>query len=254
MPLRESYSGAGAAAFGIDVGAASVHLVGLDLEAPPSVVLSELIHPFDRAALTNLLRAAAVVAIDAPAERSSLPHLGDSRLAAKFRRARCGEVALLGAGHAVPWVSPAGDELLPGWMATGFEIWSVAEELGIESIETFPHAVFARLANTVLRHKRKPEGVAARAQVLAPLLRTPAWLPMWSHDGLDALAAALVAWHAFHGTARRIDCSADDGWPTHDGSAIWLPPAAGEPASRPPGNRKPRLSIIAGGAQGPRGI
>ncbi|HTX01670.1 MAG TPA: DUF429 domain-containing protein, partial [Acidimicrobiales bacterium] len=238
---------AGVAAVGADVGAGTVHLVALSLDEPPSVILSELLHPVSDSAIANVLRAAAVVAIDAPAGRSSQPHLGDRRLAAKFQRARCGEVALRAAGHAVPWVSPGPGDDLPPWMATGLEVWSIAEQLDVDAVETYPHAVFAELACSVLRHKQRPDGLVARARVLAPLLATPAWLPMWSHDGLDALAAAIVAWHAFHGTGRRVDCSGDEEWSAHDGSAIWLPP---RPAMQRVPQRGParRFSVIEGGA------
>jgi predicted nuclease with RNAse H fold len=215
------------AAFGIDVSAEAVFVAGLDLASPPSVVLGAIVHPFDAGTLARLLRGAAAVAIDAPAGLSSRPHLGDRRLPPKFQRARCGEVALRGAGHSVPWVSPAEGDTLPSWMARGFDVWSVACGLGVPVVETFPHAVFATLAGSVLLHKQRPGGALARAGALAPLLATPAWLALWSHDGLDALAAAVVARQVAFRTARRVGCSPDDRWATHDGSAIWLP-AAGE--------------------------
>lgn len=239
----------GAAALGVDVSAEALYVVGLDLASPPSVVLAECLHPVDPATLANLLRPASVVAIDAPAGLSDRPHLGDGRLPPKFQRARCGEVALRSAGHAVPWVSPAAGEPLPGWMASGLTVWSVARELGVEAVETFPHAVFATLAGSVLRHKQRPSGALARSAVLAPRLRTPAGIALWSHDGLDALAAALVAWHVGAGSARRVDCSDDGDWPTHDGSAIWLPPASGSASPVPPPRPASRahLTVIEGG-------
>lgn len=241
----------GAAVFGIDVAAEALHVVALDLGSPPSVVLSELIHPVEGERLANLLRAGSVVAIDAPAARSDSPHDGDRRLPPKFRRARCGEVALRNAGHAVPFVSPSRDDPVPPWMATGLLVWDVATSLGLEAVETFPHAVFNTFAGSRLLHKQRPAGVLARAGVLSPLLRVPAWLTMWSHDGLDALAAAVVARQVHDGTARRVDCSDDSDWPVHDDSAIWLPtPAAmwvgqGRGGERAAG--RPRLAVLRGG-------
>jgi predicted nuclease with RNAse H fold len=223
----------GVVAVGVDVAAEALHVVALDLALVPAVVLSELVHPVDAGAIANLLRPAQVVAIDAPAALSLQPHLEDRRLPPKFRRARCGEVALRTAGFAVPWVSPAAGEPLPSWMATGLEVWRAAGELGVPAVETYPHAVFATLAGAVLRNKQRPAGALARSRVLAPLLRTPAWLAMWGHDGLDALAAALVAWHVARGTARRVDCAGDAGWNLHDGSAVYLPPLPRSPAGAP---------------------
>jgi predicted nuclease with RNAse H fold len=45
---------------------------------------------------------------------------------------------------------------------------------------------------------------------------TEARLEMWSHDGLDALLAALTAARCAEGVAVEVTCG-------HDGSAIWLP-------------------------------
>ncbi len=126
-------------------------------------------------------------------------------------------------------------------------MWAAAAEVGVEAVETFPHAVFATLAGAVLRNKQRPSGALARARTLAPLLGTPAWVQMWSHDGLDALAAALVAWHVAHGSAQHVDCSGDGRWPTHDGSAIWLPPQPGTAAAadRAAAARgRPRLRLV----------
>jgi hypothetical protein len=39
---------------------------------------------------------------------------------------------------------------------------------------------------------------------------------MWSHDGLDALVAALIALRKADGTGLEVTCG-------HDSSAIWLP-------------------------------
>jgi hypothetical protein len=61
--------------------------------------------------------------------------------------------------------------------------------------------------------KSRPEGLAARAALLAQAGVAEPSLPLWSHDGLDAGVAALVASSA-HPVA--VTCG-------HDGSAIWLP-------------------------------
>ncbi len=227
----------GSLAVGIDVGAAAAWAVALELGKPSDgagvarIASTALFHPVDPAALRQFCVGAASVAIDAPDRSSSLPHAGDARLAAKFQRARCAEVALRLTGVAVPWVTPASGEPVAGWMATGWSIWSALRDAGVEPLETYPHAVFARLAGRALLHKSRPSGLRARAQALVGAVELPEGLAMWSHDGLDALAAALVAWQAAHGTAVRIDCASDTAWGVHDGSAIWLPPTTASTAA-----------------------
>lgn len=227
----------GSLAVGIDVGAAAAWAVALQVGRPgsrpvaPRIAATALFHPVEPAAIRQFCRDAISVAIDAPDRASRLPHEGDQRLAAKFQRARCAEVALRLAGVAVPWVTPARGEAVAGWMATGWSIWSALRDDGVEPLETYPHAVFARLAGRALLHKARPSGLRARTEALVGEIELPDGLAMWSHDGLDALAAALVAWHAARGTAARIDCASDTAWDEHDGTAIWLPPRTASTAA-----------------------
>jgi hypothetical protein len=134
-------------------------------------------------------------------------------------------VALVRAGIAVPYVTPPADSPPTApWMQTGFNIWNRLLAADVLPLETYPHGVYWRLAGRPLLHKQLPSGALDRLATIRRAIDVPAGIEMWSHDGLDALAAALVAWHAARGSAVRIDCSADSEWSTHDGSAIWLPP------------------------------
>jgi hypothetical protein len=59
----------------------------------------------------------------------------------------------------------------------------------------------------------------ARIGVLACHVELPAIVGTWTHDGLDALVAALTAQHADAGRARRFGHSE----PGCDRSSVWLP-------------------------------
>jgi hypothetical protein len=61
--------------------------------------------------------------------------------------------------------------------------------------------------------KSTPAGLARRVELLRTAGVDEATLPLWGHDGLDALAAALVAADP---SAVALTCG-------HDGSAVWLP-------------------------------
>jgi predicted nuclease with RNAse H fold len=213
-------------AVGIDVGATTAWLVAVNLATPrPQVTGALLVHPIDCDAIAAFCGDAAV-AIDAPGGFSVRAHQDDARLAPKFRTARCGEVALARAGIAVPFVTPAADSpRVAPWMQTGFGIWDRLREQGLNPLETYPHGVYWRLAGRPLVHKQLPSGALHRLLTIAREVDAPPGIEMWCHDGLDALAAALVAWHAVRREAVPISCSSDNAWPTHDGSAIWLPPA-----------------------------
>lgn len=211
---------------GIDLGARAVFVAVLDRLGPTlGVSRTVVLEPEDHRGLASVLAGAAAVAIDAPASRSALPHEADDRLAPKFRRARCGEVALRRAGIAVPFVSPSAGDALPAWMKVGFDTWKVASSCAPTVVETYPHGVFWRLAGTPVVHKQRPEGRARRLAILEEPVRLPADATSWRHDLLDAVACGLVAELADRGVAERLDCRADAGWPTHDGSAILLPAA-----------------------------
>jgi predicted nuclease with RNAse H fold len=155
------------------------------------------------------------VAIDAPSALSALAHADDESLAPKFRVARCGEIALgREAGIWVPWVSPCeGDEVAP-WIAVGLSLFFAFAEAGVDAVETYPHGVFRRLAGRErIAPKSSAEGRAQRIGLLRAAGVREVTLPLWDHDGLDALAAALVAADP---SAEAVTCG-------HDGSAVWLP-------------------------------
>ena len=154
------------------------------------------------------------VAVDAPSARSPLHHAGDETLAPKFRRARCGEIALgRDVGVWVPWVSPAEGEDLPAWIAVGLSTFAALAAAGFDAVETYPHAVFRTLAGGRVASKSTAAGRAERVRLLRAAGVAEVTLPLWDHDGLDACAAALVAADP---SARALTCG-------HDGSAIWLP-------------------------------
>ena len=222
-----------ARAVGIDIGVDAAWLVALDSGSDrPRVVDALLSHPIDLVRIEKFCHESSV-AIDAPGGLSIQPHLLDARIAPKFRPGRCSEVALSLAGISVQFVTPALDDAVTSWMRSGFAVWRTLEESGLRPLETYPHGVFWRLAGRPLFHKQRPAGATARLEVLGPHVELTTDVEMWSHDGLDALAAALVAWLALSGDAERIDCRSDDAWPVHDGSAMFLPKVG---QARPPGS------------------
>jgi predicted nuclease with RNAse H fold len=218
-------------AVGFDVAADALWGVALSVTAGPPVVLEAcVLDPRDSDGIAAFCSRAASVAIDAPGGLSSGAHVDDHRLAPKFRGGRCSEVALRRLCQiSVPWVTPGSDMALAPWMRAGFGLWSVLRQRGHEPIETYPHAVFWRLAGRQLTGKQRRVGQAARLSALGGHLELPAGAAMWSHDGIDALAAAFVAWHQARGSAVRIDCAEDRAWPIHDGSSMWLPPGGTSP-------------------------
>jgi predicted nuclease with RNAse H fold len=212
-----------AEAMGVDLGATDLWVVGLDGEELPQVTFAEHLRGEMFTDLAELVRGTSTVAIDAPEGFSAGSHFGDHRLARKFQRARCSEVALRQRGIAVPFATPMEGEPLPGWMATGFHAWSTAKAVAPHVVETYPHGIFWRLAGRQLIGKQRDEGRAARRAVLAPLVRLPPGINFWPHDALDALACALVARSVHRGEAEEISCANDAFWKAHDGSSMWLP-------------------------------
>jgi Protein of unknown function (DUF429) len=212
-----------ASAIGIDVGADAIWAVAIGLEERPQIQASVLSHPVDLELLGRFVDGAAQIAIDAPAEPSDLPHAADLRYAPKFRRARCGEVALRRQGIPVPWVTPARDAEPAPWIATGYGVWAFLRARGATPVETYPHGIFWRLAGSPVLHKQRPFGHLRRVEALRQTALDVPQIEMWSHDALDALAAAWVARLVARDQAERIDCRDDLDWPDHDGSSIWLP-------------------------------
>ncbi len=224
---------------GIDVGAHRLHCVVVDealrVAAVRVVAASEL------DLLVGALRGVAVAAVDAPAATSALPHELDLELGAKFRSARCAEVAL-GREHGiwVPWIAPAVAPVA-GWMAVGLRLFARLAQAGVPAIETYPYACFRLLrGGGRLPRKQTVEGRRARAELLAQAGVRGRDLALWTHDGLDALAAAATAHGAHAGTAAPVGCG-------HDGSAIWLPggpvravrPGRGATSARAAAPRRP---------------
>ncbi len=199
---------------GIDVGARWLHCVGLD---PRLRVLKIGVFPSSEpAGLLRWARAADVIAIDAPAALSTAPHRDDTTNSSKFRLARCAEIALGRQERAwVPWPTPT-DAPVP-WMRVGLDLFASFALLENSPIEVFPNAGFRALAKGArVSSKRTVEGARTRAELLKRAGVDEPSLVRWSHDGLDAALAALIALRKARGTARPVTCG-------HDGSAIWLP-------------------------------
>ena len=124
-------------------------------------------------------------------------------------------------------------------MATGFRTWATLRRADHTPIEVYPAGVFRVLNGKVPPKKSTLAGLRARVALLAPHVALPTDIDMWSHDGIDAIAAALVARWSVDGRATRLG----HGEPEHpdpgcDSSAVWIP-------SRPldPLPRKPRESV-----------
>jgi predicted nuclease with RNAse H fold len=206
----------GAHSIGIDVGADRLHCVTLVDGA--QLGEARLLDASQIGELGRWLEGTnAVVAIDAPARLSTAPHRDDSSLSPKFSVGRCAEIALgRDYGSWVPWVTPMG-EPIQGWMATGFRVYGELASRGVETIEVYPHAGFRELVGrTKLPKKSTMPGLVRRIEALRDAGVETASLEMWSHDGLDALLAAVVARDYRAGSARCATCG-------HDGSGIWLP-------------------------------
>jgi predicted nuclease with RNAse H fold len=223
-------------ALGIDLGASAVHLAvledgerdgGRDRGDGGTRLRVRAARSVDAADLDTVLaiaHGADAVAIDAPAAPSTAVHRDDESLGRKFRVARCGEIALGEQARIwVPWVTPADPDAMPGWIRVGFSVWDALAGAGHEPIEVYPAGVFRVLAGSVPPKKTTAAGRRARIDLLAPSIHLPAGIERWSHDGLDALAAALTASH--HAIGRARGCGHGD--PACDGSAIWLPASPG---------------------------
>jgi hypothetical protein len=213
---------------GIDLGASTIHAVVLDgIGTRPAIVDAQTFDATDRDGLEALAAGAAEVAIDAPADLSTAPHRDEAAISRKFRTARCGEIALgQQAGIWVPWVTPFDATKVPGWMAVGFGVWEALRAGGHVPIEVYPAGVFRVLGGRVPPRKTTRAGLLARIELLRPYVELPPGIAMWSHDGIDALAAALTAHQKRAGAA----CEIRHVEPHCDGSAIWLP---APPAPRP---------------------
>jgi predicted nuclease with RNAse H fold len=209
-------------ALGIDLGASALHLAVLDGDGPAGLQVraATTVDATDLDAVVAAAAGADAIAIDAPAAPSIAVHRDDETISRKFRVARCGEIALGEQARIwVPWVTPPDPDAVPGWMRVGFSVWDALAAAGHQPIEVYPAGVFRVLAGHVPPKKTTPAGRRARIDLLAPAVDLPVEIGHWSHDALDALAAALTAHRCATGLARA--CGHDD--PACDGSAIWLP-------------------------------
>lgn len=207
---------------GIDLGASAIHAVAL-AAAPTGrsrVVEAHIFDGTDLAGVVEFVADAERIAIDAPAELSTARHGADESLKPKFRTARCAEIALGELERIwVPWTTPTVPVMASGWMRVGFSLWSVLRAAGHEPLEVYPAGVFRVLAGKRPPKKTTAAGLRARIDLLAPHVELPTGIDVWSHDGIDALAAALTARWSTDGRARsvrHVDPGCDD-------SAIWIP-------------------------------
>ncbi len=220
MHLLQAKPAAGPVAFGIDVAAERVHLVGLALDGSlastavlPASDLHELLDQFE--SFLGELPPDGVVAIDGPAGPSVAAYANDETVSPKFRRARGCEVEL-GRQRQI-WVSFAtGPGPLVGWMAVAEELHRRVIQSQRRALETYPYAVFTTLLGRRPPKKTTAAGITDRVRLLNEAGLHEPTLPMWSHDGLDAAAAAIAALQAFLGTADEIRSD-------RDGTSIWLP-------------------------------
>jgi hypothetical protein len=204
---------------GIDVRSDRLNAVGLrdasSSDAAGRKLVVDSVHRggLEHSGLLAFCDGAVKVAVDAPGGPSHGAHAGDLSIAPKFRVGRCSEVPVAG-WPAVSWVTPEDPALAPGWIRSGFELWSALESAGLQVIETFPAAVFHRLnGRRWPPSKSTPAGRHARRSLLAPLIDLPPDAEGWSHDDLDAAAAGLVA---------AVGSPALHACEHPDGSALWL--------------------------------
>jgi predicted nuclease with RNAse H fold len=201
---------------GIDLGGAAIHCVALSDDG--RVIDALVLASKDIPGILEWVSGATAIAVDAPEDLSRALHADDQTLSPKFRRGRCAEIEL-GRAHKiwVPWVTPT---TLPAteWMEVGFRLFSALKASGHHAIEVFPYAGFCALNASGLRLPSKDtvDGGSMRAALLAARGIKEPFLRVWSHDGVDALLAALIAMDWKAGRARRVTCG-------HDESAIWLP-------------------------------
>jgi predicted nuclease with RNAse H fold len=217
---------------GIDVGTNAFHAVAID--ESHSSIAGRVFAADELDEDVELSAPARVNAIDAPDRPSTGAHLGDERVAEKFREGRCGEVALgLVARYWVPWVTPA--KPVPGsWIDVGIALHErLRDESSADVIETFPYACFRRLgADDPLPTKSSVEGMRSRVALLEGEGFEDPHLDLWSHDSIDAAVAALVAAQYGSGVAEGCGCPPGSPCGGGDGSVIWLPasPARAAPS------------------------
>ena len=206
----------GARFLGIDVGARTLHCATIDEQAVS--VKRAALPAEDTEALAHWCADAEAVAIDAPEAPSTAPHVEETGLSPKFRRARCAEIEL-GRRHGswVSWVAPV-EAPFPPWMEAGFRAFATLRDAGApELLEVYPYACFRALAaGRRPAPKQTLAGRKERVRLLAAAGVAVDRFATFSHDFLDATVAALTALDRARGRARPVTCG-------HDASAIWLP-------------------------------
>ena len=207
-------------AVGIDLGASAIYAVKLEgTDGLASVADARVFLPDELDDLAQFCDGASAVAIDAPATLSTNAHGNDDDLPPKFRQARCCEVASLRAAGTppVPWITPLVGGEVSGWMQTGFRVWEALSSHA--PMEVYPHACFYRLNGSKQPvSKQEAEGRLQRVELLRAHLDLPVGADVWSHDGLDAAVAALVAHQGREGAAQvPHECV------NFDGSELWGP-------------------------------
>ena len=214
--LRASWSPPGALAVGVDVGADRLHFVALGEDL--AVAANGVFDPSDHQhvdAWFSALAAGSVIAIDGPPGPSTAAFADDPSVSRKFRSARGCEVEL-GRQRGI-WVSFAtGPQPLTGWMAEAERVHQLCVRGGFEALETYPHAVYRTLLGRRPAKKSTGLGISERVEALRAVGVIEPTLAMWSHDALDAAAAAVVAHRRLCGTAVPITCALD-------ATTIWLP-------------------------------
>ncbi|HET6964259.1 MAG TPA: DUF429 domain-containing protein [Acidimicrobiales bacterium] len=199
---------------GVDVGEGLIHASLVRVHGGRCSFASR--YSGDPGGLAEFCSGARRVGVDAPGGLSAGAHLADLSVAPKFRRGRCSEVPVPGV-PAVPWVTPASWAEAPGWMRTGFAVWTLLHGAGLEAVETFPAAFFHRInCGRWPPPKTSAGGRAARLSLLAGLVDLPDACQAWGHDDIDAVACAAVA--ALGAPAHHV-CDRPDG------SVMWLLPA-----------------------------
>ena len=172
--------------------------------------------------LDGIADGASAIAIDAPGGPSRGVHASDASLAPKFRTARCGEIALGRTARIwVPWPTPVAAVDAPAWMQVGFATWAACRRRGPEPLEVYPAGAFRILAGGRVAPKSTPAGLEARRTLLARAVTPPPGFAMCSHDGLDAMVAALTA----ADQARGVATGHGHTDPGCDTAAVWLPAA-----------------------------
>lgn len=203
-------------AVGIDLGAGAICAVALDGRR---VEATYVLGPDELPALVDACAGASAIAIDAPADLSAGVHADDATISAKFRVARCGEIAAgQQVGSWVPWVTPRERASCASWMVTGFAVWDALRAAGHDPMEIYPAGAFRALAGAPVPNKATIAGHRRRRELLAPFVDLPHGAELWGHDGIDALVAAVVA-----SQGRAGACRAGHDEPGCDGSAIWFP-------------------------------